>query len=141
MLSDLCDIFAHLKMSLWWGLKDLSLSCLHPSRGTLLGLRCSFQPLPSICWTPMAVPSVGIRCCINYVSFFKRFRQEKGGRKGEKHPCVSGFHAPSAGDLAHNPGMCPDWESNQRLFGSQAGTQSTQPHQPGRFSFSFGENA
>ena len=28
--------------------------------------------------------------------------------------------------------MCPDWESNYRLLGSQAGTQSTEPHQPGR---------
>ena len=34
-------------------------------------------------------------------------------------------------DLAHNPGMCPDWESNQRPFGLQAGAQSTEPHQPG----------
>ena len=35
------------------------------------------------------------------------------------------------GDLACNPGTCPDWESNQWPFGSQAGTQSTEPHQPG----------
>ena len=34
--------------------------------------------------------------------------------------------------LACNPGMYPDWESNQRLFGSQAGTQFTEPHQPGK---------
>ena len=27
--------------------------------------------------------------------------------------------------------MCPDRELNQRLFGSQAGAQSTEPHQPG----------
>ena len=33
--------------------------------------------------------------------------------------------------LALNPGMCPDWESDWQLFGSQAGTQSTEPHQPG----------
>ena len=26
--------------------------------------------------------------------------------------------------------MCPDGESNQRPFGSQVGTQSTEPHQP-----------
>ena len=32
-------------------------------------------------------------------------------------------------DLACNPGTCPNWESNQRPFGSQAGTQSTEPHQ------------
>ena len=33
-------------------------------------------------------------------------------------------------DLARNPGKCPDWESNRRLFSSQA---STKPHQPGLF--------
>ena len=41
------------------------------------------------------------------------------------------------GDLAHNPGMCPDWESNRRPFGLQAGTQSSEPHQPGRIGFLF----
>ena len=37
---------------------------------------------------------------------------------------------PPTRDLA-NSGMCPDWELNQQPFGSQAGTQSTEPHQPG----------
>ena len=37
---------------------------------------------------------------------------------------------PPTGDLAHNPAMCPNWESNQRPFGSWAGAQSTEPHQP-----------
>ena len=44
--------------------------------------------------------------------------------------CVVASHTPTTGDLAHNPGMCPDWESNQG-FGSQAGAQSTKPRQPG----------
>ena len=35
------------------------------------------------------------------------------------------------GDLTYNPGMCPEWDSNPPPFGSQAGTQSTEPHQPG----------
>ena len=39
---------------------------------------------------------------------------------------------PPTGDLACHPGMCPDRESNWRPFGSQAGTQSTEPHQPGQ---------
>ena len=26
--------------------------------------------------------------------------------------------------------MCPDWESNQKPFGLQAGAESTEPHQP-----------
>ena len=34
-------------------------------------------------------------------------------------------------DLAHNPGMCPDEELNQRPLRLQAGAQSTEPHQPG----------
>ena len=34
-------------------------------------------------------------------------------------------------DLACNPGMCPDWESNQWPFGSQTSAQSTEPRQPG----------
>ena len=38
---------------------------------------------------------------------------------------------PPTEDLACNSGMCPDWESNERLFGLQAGAQSTEPHQPG----------
>ena len=42
---------------------------------------------------------------------------------------------PPTGDLARNPGMCPDWQSNQWPFGSQAGTQSTEPHQPGLILF------
>ena len=56
-------------------------------------------------------------------------------REGEKHQCVVASCAPPTGDLAHNPGMCPDWELNQRSPGSQAGTQSTEPHQPGLYSF------
>ena len=39
-------------------------------------------------------------------------------------------------DLAHNPGMCPDWESNWRPFVSQAGTQSTEPHQLAQATYS-----
>ena len=38
---------------------------------------------------------------------------------------------PPSRDLAHNPGMCPHWESNQEPFGSQASTQSIELHQPG----------
>ena len=35
------------------------------------------------------------------------------------------------GDLTQDPGICPDWESNLTVFGSQASTQSTVPHQLG----------
>ena len=37
---------------------------------------------------------------------------------------------PPTGDIASNPGICPDRELNQRPFGSQAGIQSTEPRQP-----------
>ena len=51
-------------------------------------------------------------------------------REGEEHQCVVASQTPFTGGLAHNPGMCLDWELNQRPFGSQAGTQSTEPHEP-----------
>ena len=41
-------------------------------------------------------------------------------------------HVPPTGDLAHNPGMCPDWELNQQPFCSQARTQPTESYQPGQ---------
>ena len=59
------------------------------------------------------------------------FREGKGGREGEKHQCVVASYAPRLGDLAHNPGMCPDWESNQQSFGLKSGAQSSAPHQTG----------
>ena len=52
-------------------------------------------------------------------------------REEEREKCVVASCTPLTGDLAHNPGTCPDWESNWRPFGSQAGTQSTESHQPG----------
>ena len=52
---------------------------------------------------------------------------------GAIHPSVASCTPPN-GDLAYNPGMCPDWESNWWHFGSQFGTQSTEPYQPGHFS-------
>ena len=62
------------------------------------------------------------------------FRDGEGGKKGEKHQCVVASHASPTGDMACNPGMCPDSESNQPLFGLQVSTQSTEPHQPGPLS-------
>ena len=57
--------------------------------------------------------------------------EREGEREVEKHHCVVASHAPPTGDLACDPGMYPDWELNRWPFGSQAGTQSTEPHQPG----------
>ena len=54
-----------------------------------------------------------------FVAFFKKrsylviFRQEEGREKErEKHQCVVASHRARTGDLACNPGMCPDWELN-----------------------------
>ena len=41
-----------------------------------------------------------------------RERVKEGEKEGEKHQCVVASHAPPTGDLAGNPGMCPDWEWN-----------------------------
>ena len=44
--------------------------------------------------------------------FLERGRVEE--REGEEHQCVVASRMPPTGDLARNPGMCPDWESNLR---------------------------
>ena len=53
--------------------------------------------------------------------FIFRQREREGEREGEKHQCVVASLVPPTGDLAHNPGMCPDREWNRQLFGSEAG--------------------
>ena len=63
--------------------------------------------------------------------FIFREKGKEGEREGEKHQRIVPSRMPPTGDLVHNPGMCPDWESKKRPFGSQAGTQPTEPHQPG----------
>ena len=55
----------------------------------------------------------------------------EGEIEGEKDQCVVASHAPASGAPTRNPGMCLNWESNRVPFGLQAGTQSTEPHQPG----------
>ena len=64
------------------------------------------------------------------------FGLERGeGREKEKERNINVWEdtqsvasrTPPPGDLAHNPGMCPNWESNQWPFGSQAGAESTEP--------------
>ena len=55
-------------------------------------------------------------------------RGEGKEREGEKHQCVVASCVPPTRDLACNLGMCPAWQLNQRPFGSQVGTQSTEPN-------------
>ena len=59
-------------------------------------------------------------------------------RGRETSLCVAS-RMPPTGNLAHNPGMCPGWESNPGPFKLQASTQSTEPHQPGRIYVSVKE--
>ena len=40
-------------------------------------------------------------------------RGREGEREAEEHQCVVASHEGPTGNLVHNPGMCPDWESNQ----------------------------
>ena len=63
--------------------------------------------------------------------------EREGERKGEKHQCVVASHAPPTGDVAHNLGMSPDWESNQQPLGSPACAQSTELHQLGQMQMTF----
>ena len=71
------------------------------------------------------------------IHFIFRERGREGEREGEKYQCVVASRTPPTGDLACNPGMCPDWEWNQRPFGLQASTQNTKQHQPGKNPASF----
>ena len=57
---------------------------------------------------------------MSYLGFFLRFylfifreRGRERERKGEKHHCVVASYMPPTGDLACNPGMCPDGELNR----------------------------
>ena len=43
--------------------------------------------------------------------FIYFYREGKGEREGEKHQSVASC-TPPTGDLAHNPGRCPDREWN-----------------------------
>ena len=69
--------------------------------------------------------------------FFKRcylfLERGEGEREEEKHQSsVGASRTPPAGDLACNPGMCPDWELNQQPFGLQNNVQSTKSYRSGQ---------
>ena len=61
-------------------------------------------------------------------------RREKGR---ETSMCKIHRSVASRMPPTHNPGMCPDWKSNQQTWGLQAGTQSTEPQQPGQKAMIF----
>ena len=51
---------------------------------------------------------------LRFYLFTFRQKERVGEREGEKHQCVVASHESPTGDLACNPGMCPDWELNRR---------------------------
>ena len=53
------------------------------------------------------------------ILFISRERGQEGGRERNINVWLP-LACSQLGDLAHNPGMCPDWELNPRPFGSQA---------------------
>ena len=112
-------IFSYISWSFVVFLEEMSVQALHP---LFIWIVCLF----------------GVEFYEFFLYFLKRFylfiyfrERGEGEREGEKHQCVVASHVPCTGDLAHNPGMGPDWESNQRSFGPQAVTQYPEPQQPG----------
>ena len=49
---------------------------------------------------------------LRFYLFIFRQKGREGEREEEKHQCVVASHVAPTGDLACNPGMCPDWDSN-----------------------------
>ena len=77
-----------------------------------------------ICWLVATNSLIFMDKGKNSMGFLKKdfiylFILERGKGR-EKHQCVVASCMPPIGNLACNPGMSPDWESNQQNFGSQA---------------------
>ena len=71
-------------------------------------------------WALMSIHYYALRPASLYKEFIYFFLRE-----GEKHQGIVASRAPPTGGLAHDPGMCPDWELNWRPFGLQSGAQFT----------------
>ena len=101
-------------------------------------LKCLCHNLTAVACSPVFVVITNLYLFFFFLRFYVfifRERGREGEREAEKHQCVVAFHAPPTGDLARNPGMCPDWDSNQQPFSSQSSTQSAKPYQPGPLLF------
>ena len=87
--------------------------------------------------TPMYVRGLSGKSPAIFILFFRKFylfifrkRGREGEREGEKYQCVVASCTFPLGDLAHIPGMCPDWELNQRPFGSLHSIHWATPARP-----------
>ena len=66
---------------------------------------------------------ISLFCFLFFLKILFIFRER--GRRREREGNISVWlplACPQMGNLACNPGMCPDWETNQQRFGSQAST-------------------
>ena len=126
------------------GISFLVLNCTY----TLLKLMCLRESVVGHFFLPVSCIIITLllshkRCPIFHPSqslkknYLFVFREVKGGREGEKQQCVVACGAPPTGDLTHNSGMCPDWESNWWPFDMQSGTQSTEPHQSAKLTMIY----
>ena len=71
--------------------------------------------------------------CSCFKKIFYLFLERGEGREKEEDRNINVWlplERPPTGDLACNPGICPDQKPNRQPFGSQASAQSTEPHQP-----------
>ena len=73
---------------------------------------------------------------ILFIYFLERGEGKEKDRKRNIN-VWSPLTSPPMRNLAHNPGMCPDWESNLQTFGLQACAQSSEPHNAGLFACIF----
>ena len=62
---------------------------------------------------PSTITIIVFFCFLRFYLFIFRERGREGERDREKRQCVVAPHMPPTGDLAYNPGMSPDWESNR----------------------------
>ena len=71
---------------------------------------------------------------------FIYFLERGGGKEKDRKRNInvwSPLTSPPMRNLAHKPGLCPDWESNLQTFGLQACAQSSEPHNAGLFACIF----
>ena len=82
---------------------------------------------------------------IIFKDFLHLFLERGEGREKERERNIDVWEKyrsaascmPPTGDLARNPGMCPDWESNQWPFSLLDDAQPTEPHQSGLLPLSW----